>query len=204
MRIYKIYINEKLLLISTSQEYLSDYANLLILKGNKKSILNKVISELDKNELNTIGLLLDSEQAIESLLENNFKIIEAAGGIIYNKKEELLFIYRKGKWDLPKGKIDENEDKETAAIREVEEECGIQITTIQKELNPSYHIYNHKGQLILKKVYWFIMKYDGKELGKPQLEEDITDLKWLQQKDWGIVLSNTYPSIRDIILSELI
>lgn len=128
-----------------------------------------------------------------------FKYIFAAGGLI-EKDNRFLFIYRLKKWDLPKGKIDKGESPEQAAIRECEEECGITELTITKELNPSYHIYEHKGKYALKKTFWYEMSTKHEAHLTPQIEEHIEKVEWFDiETIKKTVLSNTYPAIIDVI-----
>lgn len=124
----------------------------------------------------------------------HFKVIEAAGGLVRNSQNELLFIYRFDKWDLPKGKIESGESREKASIREVMEECGIEQIELGKSLATTYHIYEEKNINILKVSYWFKMNADEENL-EPQLEEGITDVKWIKEADIQEVKDNTYKSI---------
>jgi ADP-ribose pyrophosphatase YjhB (NUDIX family) len=128
-----------------------------------------------------------------------FKLIEAAGGLVKNRKGEYLFIFRNGKWDLPKGKLEKKETIENAAIREVEEECGISNLSIVKKLSPTYHIYQMEEKNILKCSYWFEMTYTGKEKLIPQYEEGITEVEWIKPTNLGKILGNTFPSILEIL-----
>ncbi len=126
----------------------------------------------------------------------HFKYIEAAGGLVKNNKGELLVIHRLGIPDLPKGKIEEGENPEKAAIREVEEECGISNLEVLKETNPSYHIYIHKNKRVLKKTHWFKMEYTGNEVLVPQEEEDITNVEWCNQLKVEAYSKETYSSLK--------
>jgi 8-oxo-dGTP pyrophosphatase MutT (NUDIX family) len=128
-----------------------------------------------------------------------FHIIEAAGGLVKNKKGEYLFIFRNGKWDLPKGKIEKGESIKTAAIREVQEECGVNELNIVKELSSTYHIYFIEKKAILKRTYWFemICKDDFKLV--PQTEEGITEVKWMDAKKLKQVYDNTFESIKEVL-----
>jgi 8-oxo-dGTP pyrophosphatase MutT (NUDIX family) len=128
-----------------------------------------------------------------------FKIIEAAGGLVRNKKGEWLFIFRNGKWDLPKGKIEKGESIKKAAIREVEEECGVKNLKIIKELNPTYHIYSHHQKNILKPTYWFKMECGDTSKLIPQTEEGITEVKWMAADKLQPVFDNTYESIKEVL-----
>ncbi len=129
-----------------------------------------------------------------------FKILEAAGGIVYNDKNQILFIYRLGKWDLPKGKIEDGESPLRAAEREVCEETGVcEIKT--KPLLPfiTYHTYLHREEHYLKKTYWYTMSSLQTHLLKPQVEENITAVKWLTKPEAKKALANTYASIQDML-----
>ena len=116
-----------------------------------------------------------------------------------NETGEWLFIFRNGKWDLPKGKVEKKEAITKAAIREVEEECGIGKLTIIKELPTTYHTYYMEERAILKRTYWFEMLCKDTSVLIPQLEEGITDVKWLSKKQLRQVLENTYESVKDVM-----
>ncbi len=128
--------------------------------------------------------------------KSHFKYIEAAGGLVKNKNNELLVIHRFGIPDLPKGKIEPNENPKKAAIREVEEECGITGLKITGEAEPSYHIYFNKGKRTLKKTLWFRMVYSGKEMLIPQAEEDITKAEWCNAEKLKEYRNKTYKNLR--------
>ena len=132
-----------------------------------------------------------------------YKIIKAAGGLVRNNKNEILFIYRLGKWDLPKGKIEKNEKIKDTAIREVEEECGISKLTILKRLPSTYHIYNLKGKSVLKKTYWYEMNCKDTKVPVPQIKEDITAVRWIDKLNLDDILPNAYPSINDLIINYI-
>ena len=146
-------------------------------------------------------LVDDCEEAFLNF-KKYFKLIQAAGGIVSNSKGEKLFIYRLDKWDLPKGKLEKNESIEECAIREVEEECGINSLTIKQKLEDTYHIYIHKDELILKQTFWYMMatSYEGNLM--PQKEENITKAEWLTNDEiLEKVSKNTYSSIWSLIES---
>jgi ADP-ribose pyrophosphatase YjhB (NUDIX family) len=125
-----------------------------------------------------------------------FKIEKAAGGLVKNNRNETLFIYRFDTWDLPKGKIEKGESKKEAAIREVEEECGIKGLEIQNKLQKTYHIFQRKNIETLKVTYWYSMntKFEGKLI--PQLEEGITDVVFKSEDGVKEALKNTYGNIK--------
>jgi len=129
-------------------------------------------------------------------------LIEAAGGLVKNENGDYLFIYRNDKWDLPKGKIEKDEKVKQAAVREVEEECGIKVSKLKSKICKTYHVYVYKGEVVLKKTHWFDMESVGQLKLKPQKEEGITDVRWFQKKHIEPIVANTFPSIMDVLVKE--
>lgn len=154
--------------------------------------------QVKKGSANESIILVKSPRDYFRKMRKSFQIIHAAGGIVRNEYNEYLFIFRKGKWDLPKGKLDEGEKNRVAAKREVMEECGIKISSVDKKLCNTWHVYEEKGQLVFKKTAWFNMKARSQKL-IPQLEEEITDAKWIGEGSFSVVRENTYPLINDIL-----
>ena len=143
------------------------------------------------------------EKFLKEIFSPAFKSVPASGGVVI-RNNKLLFIFRNGKWDLPKGKIDQGESAEKAALREVAEECGIEGHRITKTLPSTFHIYQSPyidslGQWILKETHWFEMNYSGIENGSPQTIENISAIKWFAKDDMEEVLANTYESLKSEI-----
>lgn len=112
----------------------------------------------------------------------------------------FLFIKRNEVWDIPKGKLEDGESPEIAAVREIEEECGLIAPTITAHLMNTYHTYFHKGKDVLKLTYWYLLEEGPqKSTLKPQLEEGITEIKYLEPGEFSLVLENTYTSIKEVI-----
>lgn len=130
----------------------------------------------------------------------NLIFIKAAGGLVKNELGEILFIYRKNKWDLPKGKPEGKESMEETAIREVMEECGIGGLHIEKKIPSTYHIYRCNSKYFaLKKSIWYLMfSADWKDV-KLQYEEEITDYKWIAPPVSLSLMKKAFPSIKDLI-----
>jgi len=128
-----------------------------------------------------------------------FTMIEAGGGLVFNEQGEFLAIKRNDSWDLPKGKLEQGEDFPTAALREVEEETGLQGLELGEPLISTYHTYPLKGKRILKKTRWFDMYYRGTEPPVLQAEEGITDYRWTTPGATGFIRSNTFGSIMDVL-----
>jgi len=130
----------------------------------------------------------------------DFKKIIAAGGLV-KRKQRILFIKRNGLWDIPKGKVEKKESIEEAAIREVEEECGLKGVVLRDLLMKTFHTYQFNGDWVLKETHWYAMDYSGSKETIPQEEEGITKVKWFKFKKLDKVLENTYPSICEVIRS---
>ncbi len=133
-----------------------------------------------------------------SLFQSIFRQIHAAGGRVVNEDNEVLFIYRREKWDLAKGKVDKGETLEEAARREVMEECGLNVLKLVSFLITTYHVYEVKGKWALKTTFWYRMSATKNQTLTPQLEEEITDMKWMSKDDhsWR---ENTFASIIDVL-----
>ena len=134
-----------------------------------------------------------------SRLAGIFKLIHAGGGVVYNEHNNILMIFRRGKWDLPKGKLDEGETIDQCALREVQEETGIQQLTLGHQLCQTWHLYNEKGKNILKCSTWFEMTSTDNFPLTPQAEEDIKEAKWVNVNDLRPYVSNTYGAIKDVL-----
>lgn len=126
------------------------------------------------------------------------KII-AAGGIVQNEEGKILFQFRRGKWDLPKGKLEEGETTEECAVREVEEETGLQNIQPGELISVTNHNYIEGGVDIDKETHWFAMKVSGNQKLIPQAEEDILELRWVAENELSDYLSNTYSNISEIV-----
>jgi 8-oxo-dGTP pyrophosphatase MutT (NUDIX family) len=138
-------------------------------------------------------------EVVWECLKSICKYIKAAGGFI-QQDNKWLFIHRLNRWDLPKGKLEKGEIITDAAIRECEEECGIQNLKIESALPSTFHIYPHKGAYALKQTFWFQMSSDFKGELQPQVEEDIFEVKWFTKQEAELeVLENTYHTIRSVI-----
>ncbi len=157
------------------------------------------MQELAQNGSEFIVLFNENFDELLSLCKSNFKYIEAAGGFIKNEFGEYLFIYRREKWDLPKGKLEEGETPSVAALREVSEETGLQKVTEKNYRCSTWHTYELHGEQILKQTYWYNMEGEKQQKSTPQLEEEITELQWIAPDNFPEILSNTFPSIIEVI-----
>ena len=128
-----------------------------------------------------------------------FTIVQAAGGMVKNEKNETLLIFRRGKWDLPKGKLDKGESLEECAVREVEEETGLKKIKLMGPLLITYHTYHEGTRFVLKESHWYAMKTKGDQPLTPQTEEDIHEIKWVKDKDLKSYLKETFPSVVGVL-----
>ena len=113
-------------------------------------------------------------------------------------------IFRNGKWDLPKGKIEAGEEADVAAVREVYEECGIGELKLSKQIKTSFHTYPYKETVILKKTYWFLMSSTDISIPVPQLEEGIVEARWMDKAEVKKALKNAYSSIVELLNEQIL
>ncbi len=172
-------------------------------------VVNQIISQIESTSSPRDFFILNHDvNSAWSYFRSQFVEISAAGGLVRNAESSLLFIKRLGVWDLPKGKIEKKETAELAAMREVEEECGLSGLQIIKQLDSTFHIYrspylSYPNNLVLKETKWFSMFYSGNEIPVPQVEEDIEEVTWFSRMDLGQVYSNTYLSLSDFLEKSL-
>jgi 8-oxo-dGTP pyrophosphatase MutT (NUDIX family) len=140
----------------------------------------------------------DLEQLKKAFFKK-FTLIQAAGGLVKNNEDNMLMIFRRGKWDLPKGKLDKGEKIEDCAIREVEEETGLKNVKLNSPLLVTYHTYHEGTKFILKESHWFSMTIRGEQKLIPQTTEDISDIKWIGPGDINSYLPKSFPLISDIV-----
>ncbi len=193
---YKIFINDKPFIIADS--FFID--NSFPTYSFEEDLFETEITEaLGKNFKGVVFNCNDIEQAFQMFLKH-FILIEAAGGLVFNNNNELLFIERLGVWDLPKGKIDSGETPSITAIREVEEECGISGLVIENFICESYHLYFFKDKNVLKRTYWYKMKSTFTGELVPQIEENITKVEWVNFTKSQIESLKTYESIKEVLI----
>ncbi|MCO6499773.1 MAG: NUDIX domain-containing protein [Vicingus serpentipes] len=198
---YKVFLNDKGFYFTNNKEFIKSLSNCLVINFFSKSLIDDLYRLLKKDSKieHILFNVKDTEGAFIAF-QHHFKSIKAAGGWVRNIQNKTLFIHRLGKWDLPKGKIEEGEKKEAAAIREVEEECGIKGLKIIKQLLDTFHLYELGEKVILKQTFWYemITNFDGDLI--PQIEENITEAVWFSNNEiHQKALTNTYASIKELI-----
>lgn len=196
---YKVFIKDKELILTSLTNFSNEEYQIIPFNdnGQLKTLINDYYnSNLSKK----IIIYHHNLNLLFSELCKHFKIIHAAGGKVYNKNGDILFILRHGKWDLPKGKLESNENIEECAIREVQEECGVEKLNIEKKLIETYHVYELKNELVLKISHWYKMFCsDVNPNLTPQLEESITVVKFLNKEEQKEAIKNTYATIIDVL-----
>ncbi len=183
---------------STIQELLH-HPDTVFLDEISTPAIKSLLHEIAKPEFHA-GVLLDADlDKLKKAFFRHFTPVTAAGGVVENEHREILLIFRRGKWDLPKGKLDSGETIEQCALREVEEETGLRNVILKKPLTVTFHTYDEFGKHILKDSHWYLMKVTGPQQLVPQTEEDIQELKWVKKKDLPAYFGNTFPSVREVL-----
>lgn len=155
------------------------------------------VDRLSLAKIQGITIWTKDETSMRRLVEQRFRIIEAAGGVV-SKGDQILLIHRLGKWDLPKGKVEKGEQKITAAVREIMEECSVQVVPITK-LCSTWHTYTRDRVAMLKETTWYAMACIDDTTMRPQLEEGIDKVSWLSEAELNEVLNNSYTAVRYVI-----
>ena len=191
----KIFVGNKPILLVTKAEPETDFKNFLI----ETVKIETVLATLKKDQFKAVHLIgKDPDSLLDAFLEMLPNVI-AGGGKVINQKGKILFIFRNGKWDLPKGKAEPNETIDQTALREVEEETGVQGLSITKPLDITYHIFKRNDLYQIKKTYWFEMQSDYEGELVPQVKEGITKVKWIGPKKLKKVKKNIYANIEALI-----
>lgn len=196
MKTYRIYINDNTLYIASGIPELNEEIEQLTVLGFNFQTFYKQLGDLSGK---SFLLLTENPKALFQSIKKSCLIIKAAGGLVASSKGNYLFIFRNKKWDLPKGKVEKNEGMKEAALREVEEECGVKISTNEEKLCKTYHVYTLGAKIVLKKTNWYKMTVKGEPKLIPQKEEGITKANWLSKNELEPILANTYPSIIDVL-----
>ena len=187
---YVVFVNDKPIFLTSSQIKENKYPVYLL----KDIVTEEIIHKLKDKKLKGINLYTpDLELGWQEFL-STFNVVSAAGGLVVNPKNEILFIYRSYKWDLPKGRIEKGETVKETAIREVEEECGIFNLKLIKPLLTTYHVYFQNG-MKLKETFWFVMTSDYEGELTPQLDEGITEVAFKNEAEITKALKNSYKNI---------
>jgi len=194
---YKVFFNQKPIVLTTEIISPTEDSPLFFIKFTNKKFIVQV---LKSKKVKMLYLYHSKEEKLWYYFFSMFKLIEAAGGLVKNTKTNyFLFIFRNKKWDLPKGKINKNENVGDAAIREVQEETGAENLSIIKPLNTTYHIFKKDRKYRLKKTFWYLMYTDF--IGKltPETKEGIEEAIWIDKNSIDLLKSKIYENIKLVI-----
>jgi len=196
---YEVFINHHSLIISNSvaQDNYKQY------EYDEAFVWTDFLNNISDEKPSKLWVFCNDINLAWSSFKSEFTVIKAAGGLV-QKQDDFLFIYRNGKWDLPKGKLELNEDIQECAVREVEEECGIDDVSIQSKLLRTYHTYSMGDTMILKETHWYLMKSTFSKDFRPQIEEGIEKVEWKGLNDIPTIMKNSFSNIQRVLDSAKI
>jgi hydrolase, NUDIX family len=199
-KIYKIFYNEKLIILTNrlTSKLLKNKIFLL-----EDISIKEFISKIEHKKLKKVVIFYPENDIFEKFLEK-IERIQAGGGVVQNKVGDILFIKRKGKWDLPKGKLEKGENISECALREVEEETGVSQLSLKGFRSITYHIFSRDNKFFLKETHWFDMFSTFGDNFIPQKEEDIEKVTWKSDKKLIKTLKKSFLNIKELFLSEKI
>lgn len=199
----KIYFDNKPLFLcdavnETIQPFIHHDDAIFIDELNSHTI-KSMIHEMEQPDIHAGVFYHTDHNDLKKAFFKKFTFIQAAGGLVQNENNEFLLIFRRGKWDLPKGKSDKGEKLDDCAVREVEEETGLKNVKLISPLAITYHTYHEGARFILKESHWYNMKISGAQKLVPQIVEDIHEIKWVKPEELNPYLENTFPSVVDVL-----
>ncbi|MFT3796762.1 NUDIX hydrolase [Flavobacterium sp.] len=189
---YKVFVNDKPLFLTNEIVKETDFQMFLLESIDIEQLIVKMFS----GKISKAYLYYPDEKEILKKLKEKIPVQKAGGGLVYNKHGEVLFIFRNGKWDLPKGGIEKGEEIENTALREVEEETGVSKLTLGRKLQKTYHIFKRNGRYKLKITHWFEMHTTFAGQLHPQEDEGIEKVAWLKPDEIQQALTNSYENIK--------
>ena len=195
---YKVFFNQKPIFLTTELVSQTDRTPVMFIKFSSPE---NIIKALKSKKTECLYLYHQKEDKLWMHFLRHFPIVEAAGGLVRHQDGRFLFIYRNEKWDLPKGRIEKNEPIRIAAVREVEEETGVDGLEIVKPLIETFHVFNRNGKYKLKKTFWFEMKTASTVTLTPQLNEGIEQAVWVLEKEIPQKFENAYENIKQVYQS---
>ncbi len=194
---YKVFINKLSIILTSKNKSLTQDNSFLL----SSITLNEILKKVRKHK--KIFLYHPKKSELLKVFKSKIKVIFASGGIVKNDNNQILFIFRRGKWDLPKGKAEKGESIRETAVREVIEETGIEKLKIDKFFSNTFHIVRNNKKYFLKETSWFLMSSNFKGKLKPQLSEGIKSVKWKTFDDAKKIKKKTYGNI-SIILTDFL
>ena len=193
---YKVFFNQKPLILTSKIIKSSDSSPLMHIKFSSK---NQILKAVKSKKTQSVYIYHKNIKKLWEIFTKKFPIKDAAGGLVQRNDDKLLFIYRKNRWDLPKGGVEKNELIIEAAQREVKEETGLADLIVINKIGETYHIFSNGKNYRLKRTYWFKMKSGYKGDLSPQKEEGIISAEWISKKRIPEILENAYENIKGIV-----
>ncbi len=199
----KIYFSDKPLFLcdavdATIQPYIHHDDAVFIDELNTHTV-KTMIHEMEQTAVHAGVFYHEDLAALQKAFFKKFTLVQAGGGLVQNENKEILIMFRRGKWDLPKGKLDKGEKLEDCAVREVEEETGLKDVQLLSPLMITYHTYHEGSRFILKESHWYTMQVNGQQTLIPQTTEGIQEIKWVKPNELEKYLSNSFPSVVDVL-----
>jgi 8-oxo-dGTP pyrophosphatase MutT (NUDIX family) len=199
----KIYFDDKPLFLcdnvdASLQPYIHHDDAVFIDELNLHTV-KSMIHEMQETSVHAGVFFHKDLKELKDAFFKKFTLVKAAGGFVLNENDEVLIMFRRGKWDLPKGKMNQKETFEECAVRETEEETGLKNIKLRSPLITTYHTYHEGSKYVLKETKWFNMKVSGGQKLSPQATEQITKLVWVGKSDLKKYLQNSFPSVKDVL-----
>ena len=197
-QMYKVFVKDIPIILSTRKNIGKQYTAIPL----KLARFKHLVKQINKGRLIYVNLYHKNEEKLERFLRKKLPVVEAAGGLVYNQKREILFIHRNSKWDLPKGRVEKGESYQEAAVREVEEETGAEGLKVTGFIDKTFHIFQRNGKFKLKITYWYEMYTEFKGDFKPQKEEGIKKVRWKNFEKSQKALTDSYENIKLLFPKE--
>ena len=201
--VLKIYYNDKPIILTTDREACINDNPVAetyhVFAGAELRSFEQALQDLERPGIR--GAIIEdvSEGALLAQLHAMYTPIDAAGGVVYNEQGAVLMIFRRGKWDLPKGKLDKGEKIDECALREVREETGLENLALGEKIGDTYHIYAQNNEQLLKQTAWYKMTGLSTDKLRPQKEENIIEARWVSENDIAPFVAKTYEAVREVL-----
>ncbi len=195
----KIYFEKRCIIICSPDDQALSDPNAIQFKMGESIDIHTLVNMVETSDsLSRVCISSDDIEGTYRMICTGFKEVNAGGGLVSNRRGDYLLISRNGLWDLPKGHQDPGEPIEATALREVQEETGIQDLMLRGLICVTDHCYRRDGVWHLKHTWWYDMLYTDPTDLTPQREEDISKAAWVAKSSLPPFLLNTYPSIVEV------